>query len=140
MLPREVVEELLGRSGSTGLHVLVALPDTLYGFLIVLALPFEIVSKDIVKGIGSAFPPAASQILELRQAPGFQRHRFHGFQQYPMSSPGNAPSSTMLERKAKSPQSGRTSVHGFLDNLSVRRGSVEAALAVRVIAEKRQQF
>ena len=86
MLPREVVEELLGGSGSTGLHILVALPDALDRFLIVLALPFEIVSKDIVKGIGSAFAPAASQILELCQPLGFQRHGIHGFRQYPMSS------------------------------------------------------
>ena len=86
MLPRELVEELVGGSGSTGLHVLVALPDALDRFLIVLTLPFEIISKDIVKGIGSALAPAAGQILKLRQALRFQRHGVHDFRQYPMSS------------------------------------------------------
>jgi len=77
MLPREVVEEVTGRSGSTGLHVLVSLPDALDGLLIVLALPFEIIGKNIVKSVGSTLAPAARQILELRQPLGFHGHRFH---------------------------------------------------------------
>lgn len=75
MLPREVVEELLGGSGSTGLHVLVALADAFDSLLRVLPLPFKVVRKDIVKGIGSALASTAGQILELRQALGFHGHR-----------------------------------------------------------------
>lgn len=45
MLPRELVEELISRSGSAGLHVIVALPDAFDGLLIVLALPFEVVES-----------------------------------------------------------------------------------------------
>ena len=83
MLPREVVEELLGGSGPVGLHVLVAVPDAFDGLSIILPLPLEVVGKDIVESIGRALAAAAGEILELRQSPGFQRHRFHGFQQYP---------------------------------------------------------
>ena len=71
MLPREVVEELLGGPGSTCLHVLVALPDAFDRILIVLALPFEIIGKNIVMCVGSTLAPAAGQILELRQPLGF---------------------------------------------------------------------
>jgi hypothetical protein len=49
MLPREVVEALIGTSGSAGLHALVAPPDALHSLLIVLALPFEVVVKEFVK-------------------------------------------------------------------------------------------
>ena len=92
MLPRELVEELIGRPRSAGLHVLVALADALYGLLIVLALPLEVVGKDIVKSVGSALAAAAGQIFELCQPLGLYRHRFHGFEQYPMNQrPDNRP-------------------------------------------------
>ena len=77
MLPREVVEELLGGSGSTGLHVLVALPDALDRFLIVLALSFEIVGKDFVKGVRGGLATPSRQVLELRQPLRFHGHHFH---------------------------------------------------------------
>jgi hypothetical protein len=48
-LPREVVEALIGTSGSAGPHVLVAPPNFLDRLLIVLALPFELVVKEFVK-------------------------------------------------------------------------------------------
>ncbi|PYR72461.1 MAG: hypothetical protein DMF87_27945, partial [Acidobacteria bacterium] len=85
MLPRELVEELISGPGLAGLHVVVASADAFDGFLIVLALPFEIVDKEIVKRVGSALAAATGEILELRQSLGFHRHRFHVLQ-YPMSS------------------------------------------------------
>ena len=54
MLPGELIEELLGRCGATGLHILVALPDCSECFLIVLALPFQILGQGVVKGVSSA--------------------------------------------------------------------------------------
>src|SRR5687767_15004586 len=105
MLPRKVVEELIGRSGSTGLHVLVPLPDAFDGLLIVLALPFEVFGKDIIKSIRGTLAAATGKILGLRQSLGVQRHRVHGFQQYPMSSlhqsaPSASTGCTMDARRA----------------------------------------
>jgi hypothetical protein len=85
MLPRKVVEELIGWSGSAGLHVLAALPDALDSLLIILALPFEVVGKDVVKSVGGALATTAGKILELRQPFRLHRQRFHGFKQYPTS-------------------------------------------------------
>lgn len=57
---------MLGGSGSTGVHVLVALPDAFDRILIVLALPFEIIGKNIVKSVGSTL---AVRIVVLRAPP-----------------------------------------------------------------------
>ena len=51
MLPRELVEELIGRSCPARFDVLVALADAFDGFLVVLTLPFEVVSQHIVQGV-----------------------------------------------------------------------------------------
>lgn len=58
MLPREVVEELIGGLRATGLHVLVPLANAFNGFLVVLTLPFEVVGQNVVKRISRA-PSAA---------------------------------------------------------------------------------
>ena len=76
MLPRELIEELIGGLASTSLHVVVALPDAFDGLLRVLALPFEVVGEDVVKSVSSALAAAPSKILELRQSLGFYGHRF----------------------------------------------------------------
>ena len=39
MLPRELIEELVGGRGATRLHILAALADGSDSFLIILALP-----------------------------------------------------------------------------------------------------
>src|SRR5688572_22904604 len=90
MLPRELVEELIGGSGSASLHVLVALPDAFDGLLIVLTLPFEVVRQDVVKSISGALSAPTRELLELHQSFGFYRQRFHvtprDCKQYPMTS------------------------------------------------------
>lgn len=78
MLPRELVEELIGGSGPAGLHVLMALPDAFDGLLTILPLPLEVVGKDIVESIGRALTAAAGEILELSESLWSQRHRVHG--------------------------------------------------------------
>jgi hypothetical protein len=73
MLPRELVEEFLGRCGAAGFHVLEALTDTLHSFLIVLPLPFEVIGKGIIESVSGALPAPTGEFLELRQALAFHR-------------------------------------------------------------------
>src|SRR3954462_10537610 len=77
MLPREFIEERLGRRGATGLHVLETLADRVDRLLIVLALPFEVVGQDIVESIGGAFPASPRKLLELSQPLRLHRQRLH---------------------------------------------------------------
>ena len=105
MLPRELVEELFGGFGATGLHILVALPDAFDGLLVVLTFPFEVVGQDVVKGISSALPASTGKLLELRQAFGFYWERFHmalsANDQYPMSRFPSAFRMTLVEPSGK---------------------------------------
>ena len=55
MLPRELVEELVGRYGATRLHILVALADGIDSFLIILALPLEVVGQRVVERVSRIF-------------------------------------------------------------------------------------
>ena len=88
MLPRELVEELVGWRASTGLHVLVPLANAFERFLTVLALPFEVVGQEVIKGLSSALPAPTGQLLELHQTFGLYWQRFHialyNKNQYPM--------------------------------------------------------
>jgi len=59
MLPREFIEELFSGFTATGLHVLVALADAFNGFLIVLAVPLQIVGQGIVERVCRALHPPA---------------------------------------------------------------------------------
>ena len=61
MLPRELVEELVGGCGATGLHILVALADGIESFLIVLALPLEVVGQGVVEGVSCDSSLAGAQ-------------------------------------------------------------------------------
>lgn len=63
MLPREVVEELIGGLRATGFHVLVTLANAFNGFLVVLTLPFEVVGQNIIERVGSAPSTAPSEFL-----------------------------------------------------------------------------
>ena len=81
MLPRELVEELIGGLRPAGPCVLVSLADRL---LVVLALPLEILGKDFVKGLSDALASAAGEVLELHQPIGIHQHGFDGLRQYPM--------------------------------------------------------
>jgi hypothetical protein len=65
MLPREFVEEWLGRLGATSLHIFVPLADTCHGFFVVLTLRFEVFGQDIVEGVSSALPAPTSELLQL---------------------------------------------------------------------------
>lgn len=51
MLPREIVEELIRRDRAIGLHILVTLANGLKGFVIVLALPFQILGQGLPIGL-----------------------------------------------------------------------------------------
>ena len=77
MLPREVIEEPLSGYAPTGLHVLVTLADGINRLLIVLALPFEIVSERVVEGIGSALSAPTRVLFELRESLRLQRYGVH---------------------------------------------------------------
>ena len=77
MLPRELVEELIGWLAATGLHVLVPVADAFDGFLVILTLPFEVVGQDVVKGLSSALPAPTGQLLELHQTFGLHWQHFH---------------------------------------------------------------
>jgi len=67
MLPRELIEELVGRPGALGLHVLQTLPDRPKGLLIILSLPFEVFGQDVVEGVGAALstPPRKHTTLPV---------------------------------------------------------------------------
>ena len=59
MLPREVVEELIGGLRATGFHVCATLANTFNGFLVVLTLPLEIVGQSIVERVRRIVPASA---------------------------------------------------------------------------------
>src|SRR6185503_5142017 len=59
MLPREVVEEFVGRRCAPGLYVLKTVADPLKGLLIILALPFEVFSQGVVERVGGALSAPA---------------------------------------------------------------------------------
>jgi hypothetical protein len=77
MLPRELVEELVGGYGATGLHVLVALADGFNGLLVVLAFPFEVLGQGIVECVSHALSSPTRQILQLGQSFRLDGKRFH---------------------------------------------------------------
>lgn len=77
MLPRELVEELIGGPDATCLHVFEALADPLDGLLIVLTLPFEVVGQHVVKGVRRALSASTRELLELSQPLGLHRQRLH---------------------------------------------------------------
>ena len=56
MLPRELIEELVAGCGATRLHILVALADGIDSFLIILALPLEVVGQRVVERVSRIFP------------------------------------------------------------------------------------
>ena len=77
MLPRKLVEELVGWLCTTRLHVLVALADALNGLLVVLAFPFEILGQDLVECVSRALSTSARKILQLAQPFRLDWKRFH---------------------------------------------------------------
>jgi hypothetical protein len=76
MLPRELIE-LLGRFRATGVHVLETLADSFDRLLIILTLPLEVVGKDVVEGVGDAFPTPPRELFELSQPLRLYRQRLH---------------------------------------------------------------
>src|SRR5207249_7299438 len=77
MLPRKLIEEFLGGLRATCLHVLEALPDGFNSFLIILALPFEVLREHVVEGVGGTLPASASELFELSKPLRLYRERFH---------------------------------------------------------------
>jgi hypothetical protein len=59
MLPRELIEELVGGCGATGLHILVTLANCIESFLIILALPLEVVGQRVVERVSRTLPSSA---------------------------------------------------------------------------------
>jgi hypothetical protein len=78
MLPRELVEEFVSGLRAPCLYVFQSSAYPLNGFLIILALPFEVFGQDVVEGIGSALAAPARVLLELSQPLRLHRHRVHG--------------------------------------------------------------
>jgi hypothetical protein len=77
MLPCELLEELIGRHGPTGLYVLLPLSDCIECFLIVLTLPGEVIGQGIIEGIGRALPSTAGEFFQLCQSLRFERYGVH---------------------------------------------------------------
>lgn len=77
MLPREVIEELLSGCAPPGLHVLVTLADGINSLLVILPLPFEVVSERVVERVGSAFSAPTRVLFELRESLRLQRYGVH---------------------------------------------------------------
>ena len=77
MRPRELIEELLGRLGATGLHVLDTLADRFNSLLVILTLPFEVVGQDVIEGVGGALPASPRELFELSQPLRLHRQRLH---------------------------------------------------------------
>jgi len=77
MLPRELIEELVGGCGATRLHILVALADGIDSFLIILALPLEVVGQRVVERVSRTFPSSARKVLQLCQSLRLERNRVH---------------------------------------------------------------
>jgi len=67
MLPRELIEELVGGLGATGLHILETLADRFNGLLIILALPFEVVGQDLVESVRGGFAASPRELFELSE-------------------------------------------------------------------------
>ncbi len=65
MLPRELIKERLGRSRSTGLHVLIPLADTLNSILVVQTVRLQVVSQDIVEPVSRALAAPSGELLQL---------------------------------------------------------------------------
>ena len=77
MLPREVVEEFVGRRCAPGLCVLKTVADPLKGLLIILALPFEVFSQGVIERVGGALSAPARKLFEFRQPLGLDGQRLH---------------------------------------------------------------
>ena len=63
MLLAHIGEELLGRSGASGFHVIVPLSDTSNGFFKVLALPFQVGGLSLVEGVCRGFAAPTSEFF-----------------------------------------------------------------------------
>ncbi len=72
MLPRELIEELVGRLGATSLYVLMPSADRIERFLIVLTLPREVIGQRVVEGISRALPSTAGELFQLCQSLRFE--------------------------------------------------------------------
>jgi len=78
MLPREVVEEFVGRRCAPGLYVLKTVADPLKGLLIILSLPFKVFGQDVVEGVGGALSTPPRKLFEFSQPLGLNRQCLHG--------------------------------------------------------------
>jgi len=77
MLPRELIEKLVGGYSATGLHIVVTSTDGIEGFLIVQTLPLEVVGQGVVEGISRAPAPSARILLKLSQSLRLDGQRLH---------------------------------------------------------------
>jgi hypothetical protein len=77
MLPRELIEELVGGCSATRFHILVALADGIDSVLIILALPLEVVGQRVVERISRTPPSSARKVLQWRQSLRLERNRVH---------------------------------------------------------------
>jgi hypothetical protein len=77
MLPRKLIEELIGGCGASRLYILVGLADGIDSVLIILALPLEVVGQRVVERVNHTLPSSARKVLQLRQSLRLERNRVH---------------------------------------------------------------
>jgi hypothetical protein len=70
-------KELSGWTGTPGSYVFMTPADTFNGFLEILALPFQIGSKSLIKRGGRVLATPLRVFLQLRLALGFEGNHIH---------------------------------------------------------------
>ena len=77
MLPAHLGKELGGGPGTSGFYVFVTLADAFYGFVEVLALPFQIGSQSLVERGGRILAMSLGVLLQLGLALWLDRYHLH---------------------------------------------------------------
>jgi hypothetical protein len=77
MLPAHLGKELGGGPGTSGFYVFVTLADAFYGFVEVLALPFQIGSQSLVERGGRILAMSLGVLLQLGLALWLDRFHLH---------------------------------------------------------------
>ena len=77
MLDAQFFQHFLCGLRASGLHVFVAFPNGLHGFIVILLLPREIIGQHVIQRGGGVLSVPLSVVVQLRLSFGSERDHFH---------------------------------------------------------------
>jgi hypothetical protein len=103
MLLAHFGKEVSGWTGTPSSYVFMTLADTFNGFLEILALPFQIGSKGLIKCGGGVLATPLRVFLQLRLALGFEGNYIHSYFRHALIQPSVRGKRACVKRGFPSP-------------------------------------